>query len=48
MEMKNYFKSMVEQDKCAVVICDLEHAIIYMTPAAVKNYEKYGGESIVG
>ena len=39
---------MVEQDKCAVVICDLEHTIIYMNPAAVKNYEKYGGESIVG
>lgn len=48
MEMNNYFKSMVEQDKCAVVICDLEHTIIYMNPAAVKNYEKYGGESILG
>lgn len=43
-----YFKSIIDQDRCAVVICNLEHEIIYMNPAAVKNYAKRGGEQLVG
>ncbi|MCD7725603.1 MAG: fatty acid/phospholipid synthesis protein PlsX [Clostridiales bacterium] len=43
-----FFASIVEQDNCAVVICNMEHEIIYMNPAAVKNYEKHGGERLVG
>lgn len=49
--MDNYstfFKSIIDQDRCAVVICNLEHEIIYMNPAAIKNYEKRGGEKLVG
>lgn len=49
--MDNYstfFKSIIDQDRCAVVICNLEHEIIYMNPAAIKNYEKRGGEELVG
>ena len=41
-----YFKSVIDQDKSAVVICNLQHEIIYMNPAAIKNYEKWGGEKI--
>lgn len=53
MESKNinlssYYKSIVDQDRCAVVICNLEHEIIYMNPAAINNYEKWGGEKLVG
>jgi PAS domain S-box-containing protein len=44
----DFFKSIIEQDRCAVVICNLEHQIIYMNPAAAKNYAKYGGEKLVG
>jgi len=33
MELNAYFKSLVDQDRAAVVICDLEHTIIYMNPA---------------
>lgn len=44
----SYFKSIVDQDRAAVVICNLEHEIIYMNPAAVRNYEKWGGDRLVG
>ncbi|MDE5908688.1 MAG: fatty acid/phospholipid synthesis protein PlsX [Lachnospiraceae bacterium] len=43
-----FFKSIIDQDRSAVVICNLEHEIIYMNPAAVKNYEKWGGEKLIG
>lgn len=48
MELSAYFKSIVEQDRCAVVVCDTKHEIIYMNPAAAKRYEKSGGKSLVG
>lgn len=44
----SYFKSIVDQDRAAVVICNLEHEIIYMNPAAVRNYEKWGGDRLLG
>lgn len=43
-----FFKSIVDQDKCAVVICNVQHEIIYMNPAAVRRYAKSGGEKLVG
>ena len=43
MELNAYFKSLVDQDRAAVVICDLEHTIIYMNPAAIASYAKHGG-----
>lgn len=48
MELSKYFKSIVEQDRCAVVICNLEHEIIYMNPAAISRYAKSGGARLVG
>lgn len=44
-----YFKSIVEQDRCAVVICNLRHEIIYMNKSARERYRKHGelvGKSI--
>ena len=41
-----YFKSIVDQDRLSIVICDLEHTIIYMNPAAIKDYHKYGGAAL--
>lgn len=38
--MINYFKSIIETDRAAVVICNVEHIIIYMNPAAIKMYHK--------
>ena len=40
--LASYFKSIVEQDRCAVVICNLHHEIIYMNSAARGRYAKYG------
>lgn len=48
MELSKFFKSIVEQDRCAVVICNLEHEIIYMNPAAAERYAKRGGQGLVG
>ena len=48
MELSNYFKSIVEQDRCAVVICNTKHEIIYMNPAAIARYGKSGGEKLIG
>lgn len=40
MEMVQFFKSIIDEDQCAVVICDTEHKIIYMNPASCENYKK--------
>ena len=48
MDLSVYFRSVMEQDQCAVVICNLEHEIIYMNPAAVDRYAKRGGAELVG
>ena len=49
MDMLNaMFKSIIDQDRAAVVICDLDHTIVYMNDAAVKNYAKRGGAALLG
>lgn len=48
MELNAYFKSLVDQDRATVVICDLEHIIIYMNPAAIASYAKHGGAALLG
>lgn len=40
--------SVLEQDRAPVVLCDLEHTIVYMNRAAEKKYEREGGRSLVG
>lgn len=48
MELSQYFKSIIDQDRCAVVICNLRHEIIYMNPAAKISYAKNGGAELAG
>lgn len=48
MKLNSYFKSIIDSDRQAVVICDLNHIIIYMNPAAVNRYSKRGGNKLVG
>lgn len=48
MDISAYFKSIIEQDKASVVICDLQHIIIYMNPAAIFRYGKRGGAELIG
>lgn len=47
-DCSTFFKSMIDQDRCAVVICNLQHEIIYMNPSAVTRYAKRGGEGLIG
>ena len=46
--LNKIFKSVLEADRAAVVICDLEHKIIYMNPASINRYEKWGGKKLLG
>ncbi len=48
MEYAAYFKSIIDMDECAVVICNLAHEIIYMNPAAIERYGKGGGTALIG
>lgn len=43
-----YYRSILDQDRAAVVVCNLQHEIIYMNPAAILNYAKWGGEKLIG
>lgn len=48
MDMSQYFKSIIDQDRCAVVICDLDHTIIYMNASAIEKQAKRGGSALIG
>ena len=48
MDINEIYKSVLEADRVAVVICDLDHTIIYMNPAAVSRYQKWGGKRLLG
>lgn len=43
-----FYKSIIDQDRSAVVICNLQHEIIYLNPAAIKNYANRGGDKLKG
>ena len=47
-EYVDFYKSIIDQDRNAVVICNLKHQIIYMNPAAIKSYAKRGGKDLIG
>lgn len=47
-DLSQYFKSITDQNPCPVVICNVEHEIIYMNPAAIVRYEKRGGAELIG
>ena len=48
MELSVFFKSVIDSDDAPVVICDLEHVIVYMNPAAAERYKKRGGYALMG
>jgi PAS domain-containing protein len=47
-DLNQYFKSLVDQDPDPIVICDLEHRIIYMNPTAVSQFANRGGAALLG
>lgn len=44
MDIHPLFKSIIDQDTAAVVICDMACTIVYMNPASVRRYKR----SLVG
>lgn len=48
MDLAPYFKSVLDQDRAPVVLCDLSHTVLYMNPAAARRYSKRGGIALVG
>ena len=36
--MISYYKSIIDQDRAPVVICNLEATVLYMNPAAISRY----------
>lgn len=47
-DLNEIYKSVLEADRAAVVICDLEHTIIYMNPTAIRRYDRWGGAALLG
>ena len=47
-DLSPFFKSIIDQDQASVVVCDLNHTIIYVNPAACEHYAKWGGEKLTG
>ena len=48
MNLNPYFKSVLDQDRASIVLCGLDHTILYMNPAAIRSYAKHGGAALVG
>ena len=48
MELSQFFKSVLEQDTAPVVLCALDHTVIYMNPSAIRRYAAQGGEKLLG
>lgn len=48
MDLFPYFKSVLDQDRAPVVLCGLDHTILYMNSAAGARYAKSGGMALVG
>ena len=48
MDLLPYLKSVLDQDRAPVVVCDLDHTIIYMNPAAGAEYAHSGGMELMG
>ena len=48
IDLNQVYESVLESDRAAIVICDPRHVIIYMNPAAISRYEKWGGRALLG
>ena len=45
MDMLKIYKAVLDADRAAVVLCDLDHRIIYMNPVACERYSKWAEKS---
>ena len=38
--MEQLFKSILEQDRAPIVVCDMQSTVVYMNPSAVARYKR--------
>ena len=43
-----FYKAILDADRAPIVVCDLSHEIIYMNPAAIEKYSRWGGADLIG
>ena len=48
MELTRFYKSVLDMDTSPVVLCNLEHTVLYMNKAAIDRYAKRGGAKLIG
>ncbi|MCM1133396.1 MAG: fatty acid/phospholipid synthesis protein PlsX [Ruminococcus flavefaciens] len=48
MNLSAFFRSVIDSDIAPIVICNLDHEIIYMNPVAIQRYAKRGGAELIG
>ena len=46
--LEQIFKAVLDQDSAPVVLCDLNHTIVYMNRVAALRYASDGGADLVG
>ena len=46
--MTQLYKSVLEQDRAPVVLCGLDHTVLYMNPVAIARYASAGGAALLG
>ena len=39
MMLNKFFKSVIDSDTAPVVVCDLNHTVVYMNPSSIKKYK---------
>ena len=48
MDMEELYKSILEQDEAPILVCTVDHTIVYMNPSAKERYANRGGEALLG
>jgi len=48
MDMLKIYKAVLDADRAAVVLCTLDHTIVYMNKTARERYAKWGGKELLG
>lgn len=48
MTLLPFYKAILEADRAPIVVCRLDHKIVYMNPSACEKYAKWGGGELVG
>ena len=47
-ELTQFYKSVLDMDTAPVVLCNLEHTVLYMNKSAIERYAKQGGAKLIG